>query len=175
PNHNPALLLDDRDLAGSAPRPVQLVLGERRGSVAVRCPPGGVASGRRAFWCKWGKSGCALVADTDGYVGRGYEGRIFVKPPESSGAFKILINDLKREDSGVYGCGTGMPSGTDSPGTVELRVTAGRRTGDDQENGTFTVVMSNLREDDAGWYWCGAKSGHVEQTSPVKLHIQGGR
>nr|XP_013811797.1 PREDICTED: high affinity immunoglobulin alpha and immunoglobulin mu Fc receptor [Apteryx mantelli mantelli] len=45
--------------------------------------------------------------------------------------------------------------------------------GDDRENGTFTVVMSNLREDDAGWYWCGAKSRHVEQTSPVKLRIQG--
>nr|XP_009670599.1 PREDICTED: polymeric immunoglobulin receptor-like [Struthio camelus australis] len=55
---------------------------------------------------------------------KSYEGRIFIKPQESSGAFKILINDLKREDSGLYRCGTGMPSGTDSPRTVDLQVTA---------------------------------------------------
>ncbi|NXE50326.1 PIGR protein, partial [Casuarius casuarius] len=245
--------------AGSGPRPVQLVLGALRGSVAVRCPPGG-EPGPGGFWCKLGRGGCALVADTDGYVGKSYEGRIVVSPPESSGAFKILINDLRREDSGVYGCGTGVPSGTGGPGTVDLQVTAGRRErrraarpqglhqgadpvsrpaasavprrprvlsgavggslalrcrhdprrsyeekyvcrwragrclllaeaggfvhgsyrgrvridSKDQENGTYTVTMSDLREDDAGWYWCGARSGHAEQTSSVKLHVQRG-
>ncbi|XP_009948387.1 PREDICTED: polymeric immunoglobulin receptor-like [Leptosomus discolor] len=42
---------------------------------------------------------------------------------ESSGAFKILINDLKKEDSGLYRCGTGRLSGQDSPWMVALRVT----------------------------------------------------
>ncbi|XP_010148787.1 PREDICTED: polymeric immunoglobulin receptor-like [Eurypyga helias] len=42
---------------------------------------------------------------------------------ESSGAFKILINDLKKEDSGLYGCGTGRLSPGDSLRVVALQVT----------------------------------------------------
>uniref|UniRef100_A0A8C0IBQ8 Ig-like domain-containing protein n=1 Tax=Bubo bubo TaxID=30461 RepID=A0A8C0IBQ8_BUBBB len=87
-----------------------LVWGELHGSVMVLCPPGDIQGGKKRFWCKLGRTGCTLIADTDGYVGKSYQGRIFITPQESSGAFKILINDLKKEDSGLYRCGTGRPN-----------------------------------------------------------------
>ncbi|NXQ85600.1 PIGR protein, partial [Nyctibius grandis] len=101
----------------------ELVRGELRGSVTVLCPPGDIQGSEKRFWCKLGRTGCALIANTDGYVGKSYEGRIFITPQESSGAFKILINDLKQEDSGLYRCGTGRLRGQDSPRVVALQVT----------------------------------------------------
>ncbi|KFQ10264.1 Polymeric immunoglobulin receptor, partial [Leptosomus discolor] len=98
--------------------PTEIIWGELRGSVTVLCPPGDTQGGKKRFWCKLGRTGCTLIADTDGYVG-------FITPQESSGAFKILINDLKKEDSGLYRCGTGRLSGQDSPWMVALRVTTG--------------------------------------------------
>ncbi|NXT39067.1 PIGR protein, partial [Pelecanoides urinatrix] len=104
--------------------PTELVRGELHGSVTVLCPPGVTQGGEKRFWCKLGRTGCALIADTNGYVGKSYQGRIFITPQESSGAFKILINDLKKEDSGLYRCGTGSLSSWDSPRVVALQVTA---------------------------------------------------
>ncbi|XP_009978369.1 PREDICTED: polymeric immunoglobulin receptor-like [Tauraco erythrolophus] len=112
-------------LADASPLgPTELVQGELRGSVTVLCPPGDTQSSEKRFWCKLGRTGCTLIADTDGYVGKSYQGRIFITPRESSGAFKILINDLRKEDSGLYQCGTGRLSGRDSPLVVALQVTA---------------------------------------------------
>ncbi|NXS47654.1 PIGR protein, partial [Balaeniceps rex] len=102
---------------------MELVRGQLRGSVTVLCPPGDAQGGEKRFWCKLGKTGCTLITDTNGYVGKGYEGRIFITPQESSGAFKILINDLKKEDSGLYRCGTGRLSSRGSPWVVALQVT----------------------------------------------------
>ncbi|NXX64266.1 PIGR protein, partial [Scopus umbretta] len=102
---------------------IELVRGELRGSVTVLCPPRDTQGGEKRFWCKLGRTRCTLVADTNGYVGQSYEGRIFITPQESSGAFKILINDLKKEDSGLYRCGTGRLSSQDSPWVVALQVT----------------------------------------------------
>ncbi|NWI59174.1 PIGR protein, partial [Calyptomena viridis] len=104
-------------------KPIQLIQGELHGSVTVLCPPGDTQSGGKRFWCKVGRTSCTLIADSDGYVGRNYQGRIFLTPQESSGAFKILINDLFKEDSGLYRCGTGRLSGQDGPQEVILRVT----------------------------------------------------
>ncbi|NWX43300.1 PIGR protein, partial [Steatornis caripensis] len=104
--------------------PTELVRGELRSSVTVLCPIGDTQSDKKRFWCKLGRTGCTLIADTDGYVGKSYQGRIFITPQESSGAFKILINDLKKEDSGLYRCGTGRLSSQDNPRVVALQVTA---------------------------------------------------
>ncbi|NXA92487.1 PIGR protein, partial [Melanocharis versteri] len=90
----------------TVPRPTQLIRGELHGSVTVLCPSGDTQSDQKRFWCKVGRSSCALMASSDGYVGRRYQGRILLTPQESSGAFKVLINDLKKEDSGLYLCGT---------------------------------------------------------------------
>ncbi|NWX74781.1 PIGR protein, partial [Alca torda] len=116
---NLTVLADARDLG-----PTELVRGELHGSVTILCPPGDTHSVKKRFWCKLGRNGCALIADTDGYVGKSYQGRIFITLQESSGAFKILINDLKKEDSGLYRCGTGRLSGWDSQQVVALQVTA---------------------------------------------------
>ncbi|NXT53639.1 PIGR protein, partial [Pluvianellus socialis] len=104
--------------------PTELVRGELWGSVTVLCPPRDTRGGEKRFWCKLGRTRCILIADTHGYVEKSYQGRIFITPQESSGAFKILINDLKKEDSGLYKCGTGRLSGWDGQRVVALQVTA---------------------------------------------------
>ena len=105
---------------------VELIQGELRGSVTILCPPRDTQGGKKRFWCKLGRTSCSLIADTDGYVGKSYQGRIFITPQESYGAFRILINDLTREDSGLYRCGTGRLSAGDSQRVVALQVTTGR-------------------------------------------------
>ncbi|NXE74121.1 PIGR protein, partial [Cochlearius cochlearius] len=116
--------LDLRVLAeAGAVGPTELIRGELHSSVTVLCPPGDTQGGEKRFWCKLGKTSCALIADTNGYVGKSYEGRIFITAQESSGAFKILIKDLKKEDSGLYRCGMGRLSDRDSPRVVDLQVT----------------------------------------------------
>ncbi|NXF12217.1 PIGR protein, partial [Smithornis capensis] len=106
----------------SVSKPIQLIQGELHGSVTVLCPPGDTQSGGKRFWCKVGRSSCTLIADSGGYVGRNYHGRIFITPRESSGAFKVLMNDLQKEDSGLYRCGTGRLSGQDGTQEVILQV-----------------------------------------------------
>ncbi|NXJ74312.1 PIGR protein, partial [Trogon melanurus] len=103
--------------------PIELVRGELRGSVMVLCPPGDSKGIKKRFWCKLGTTGCTIIANTDGYVRKDYHGRISITPQESSGAFKILINDLKKEDSGLYECGTGRLSSRDNARVVALQVT----------------------------------------------------
>ncbi|NWI03602.1 PIGR protein, partial [Tichodroma muraria] len=103
-------------------RPTQLIRGELHGSVTVPCPSGDTQSDQKRFWCKVGRSSCTLIASSDGYVGRRYQGRIIITPQESSGAFKVLINDLKKEDSGLYLCGAQGLRGQDSPQEVVLQV-----------------------------------------------------
>ncbi|NXT71775.1 PIGR protein, partial [Chaetops frenatus] len=107
-------------------RPTQLIRGELHGSVTVLCPSGDTQSDKKRFWCKVGRSSCTLLASSDGYVGRRYQGRILITPQESAGAFKVLINDLEKEDSGLYLCGTHGPRGQDSPQEVVLQVATGR-------------------------------------------------
>ncbi|XP_010021675.1 PREDICTED: polymeric immunoglobulin receptor-like [Nestor notabilis] len=108
-------VLADAEVLG----PTDLVQGMLRGSVTVLCPPSDTQSSKKRFWCKLGRSSCVLIADSDGYVGRSYQGRIFITPQESSGAFKVLINDLRKEDSGLYRCGMEKLS----PLVVALQVT----------------------------------------------------
>ncbi|NXY88808.1 PIGR protein, partial [Alcedo cyanopectus] len=107
----------------STVEPIRLFLGELHGSVTVLCPPGDTPSGEKRFWCKVGRSSCSLIANTDGYVGKNYQGRISITSQESSGAFKILVNDLKKEDFGLYRCGNGGLSSWDSSRMVALQVT----------------------------------------------------
>ncbi|NXM26111.1 PIGR protein, partial [Oxyruncus cristatus] len=104
-------------------RPIQVVQGKLHGSVTVLCPSGDTQSGGKRFWCKVGRTSCTLLADSNGYMGRRYHGRIFITPQESSGAFKVLINDLRKEDSGLYMCGVERLDGWDSPQEVALQVT----------------------------------------------------
>ncbi|NXG64445.1 PIGR protein, partial [Hemiprocne comata] len=101
----------------------ELIQGQLRGSVTILCPPGDIPGSERRFWCRLGRTSCTLIADTNGFVGKSYQGRVFITPKESSGTFKILINDLKKEDSGLYQCGTGSLRGWDSPQVVALQVT----------------------------------------------------
>ncbi|XP_009869529.1 PREDICTED: polymeric immunoglobulin receptor-like, partial [Apaloderma vittatum] len=104
--------------------PIELIPGKLRGSVMVLCPPGDSQGVKKRLWCKLGTTGCTIIANTDGYVRKDYDGRISITPQESSGAFKILINDLRKEDSGLYECRMGRLSSRDNPRVVALQVTA---------------------------------------------------
>ncbi|NXU93315.1 PIGR protein, partial [Xiphorhynchus elegans] len=106
----------------SVSRPLQLIQGELHGSATVLCPSGDTQGGGKRFWCKVGRTSCTLIADSDGYVGRRHLGRVFITPRDSSGAFKVLINDLVKEDSGLYRCGIERLNGWDSSQEVVLRV-----------------------------------------------------
>ncbi|NXI31935.1 PIGR protein, partial [Sterrhoptilus dennistouni] len=108
--------------AAPGSRPTQLIRGELRGSVTVLCPSGDTHRDHKRFWCKVGRSICTLVVTSDGFVGRRYQGRVVITPQDSSGAFKVLMNDLKKEDSGLYLCGTRGLRGQDSPQEVVLQV-----------------------------------------------------
>ncbi|NWZ86455.1 PIGR protein, partial [Poecile atricapillus] len=103
-------------------RPTQLVRGDLHGSVTILCPSGDTQSHHKRFWCKVGRRSCTLIASSDGFVGRRYQGRIVITPQDSSGASKVLINDLKKEDSGLYLCGTQGPRGQESLQEVVLLV-----------------------------------------------------
>uniref|UniRef100_A0A8C3Y8K8 Polymeric immunoglobulin receptor n=1 Tax=Catharus ustulatus TaxID=91951 RepID=A0A8C3Y8K8_CATUS len=102
-------------------KPTQLIRGELHGSVTVLCPSGDTQRDQKRFWCKVGRSSCTLLASSDGFVSRRYQGRIVISPQESSGAFRVLINDLKKEDSGLYLCGTRGLRGQDSLQEVVLQ------------------------------------------------------
>ncbi|NWV27381.1 PIGR protein, partial [Origma solitaria] len=109
-------------LADAPPsRPTQLIHGELHGSVTVLCPSGDTHRDEERFWCKMGRSICTLIASSDGYVGWRYQGRVLLSPQDSSGAFRVLMNDLKKEDSGLYLCGT-RGRGQDSLQEVVLQV-----------------------------------------------------
>ncbi|XP_068015516.1 polymeric immunoglobulin receptor-like [Melanerpes formicivorus] len=101
----------------------ELVQGQLHGSVTVLCPAGATQSREKRLWCRVGRASCLPIADSDGYVAKSYQGRISIAPQESSGAFKVLINDLKKEDSGLYRCGTGGVSSWHGPQLVALQVT----------------------------------------------------
>ncbi|XP_059723727.1 polymeric immunoglobulin receptor-like isoform X2 [Haemorhous mexicanus] len=103
-------------------QPTQLIRGQLHGSVTVLCHSGDTQSDQKRFWCKVGRSSCAPIASSDGFVGRRYQGRIVITPQESSGAFKVLVSDLQEEDSGLYLCGTQGLKGQDSPQEVLLLV-----------------------------------------------------
>uniref|UniRef100_A0A8C0V4W0 Immunoglobulin V-set domain-containing protein n=1 Tax=Cyanistes caeruleus TaxID=156563 RepID=A0A8C0V4W0_CYACU len=107
------------------------------GSVTVLCPSGDTQGDHKRFWCKVGRRSCTLIASSDGYVGRRYQGRIVITPQDSSGASKVLINDLKKEDSGLYLCGTQGPRGQDSLQEVVLLVA----TGDSKPNLTLVFHL----------------------------------
>uniref|UniRef100_A0A672V582 Ig-like domain-containing protein n=1 Tax=Strigops habroptila TaxID=2489341 RepID=A0A672V582_STRHB len=149
----PCSLVTDAEVLG----PTELIQGMVRGSVTVLCPPRDTQSSKKRFWCKLGRSSCVLIADTNGYVERSYQGRIFIAPQESSGAFKVLINDLRKEDSGLYRCGMG------SGETKQLDVHVYEETKDPQGKPTIFGVKGSsatvechyktLRQSSVN-YWC---------------------
>ncbi|XP_030077478.1 polymeric immunoglobulin receptor [Microcaecilia unicolor] len=99
-------ILEDPSKAGQP----ELIFGEQRGSTSIRCDLQKNFTNKnvtyiKKFWCRMGSTGCYTVADSDGYVDTYHEGRIVIAEDRDLGIFKVLINQLKNEDSGWYRCG----------------------------------------------------------------------
>uniref|UniRef100_A0A803Y679 Ig-like domain-containing protein n=1 Tax=Meleagris gallopavo TaxID=9103 RepID=A0A803Y679_MELGA len=86
-------------------RPVELFLGELRGSVTIPCPPGD-SSYTSKYLCRWQKASCSLLVDTDGFVHESYKGRIWISSSmQDSGTYTVVMSHLQEEDAGWYWCG----------------------------------------------------------------------
>nr|XP_033774267.1 polymeric immunoglobulin receptor-like isoform X6 [Geotrypetes seraphini] len=83
----------------------ELISSELRGSVTIRCELQKNVTSINKFWCRMVNADCYTVADSNGYVDAYYEGRIVIAEDRDPGIFKVLINYLKKEDTGWYRCG----------------------------------------------------------------------
>uniref|UniRef100_A0A8C9NBZ9 Polymeric immunoglobulin receptor n=1 Tax=Serinus canaria TaxID=9135 RepID=A0A8C9NBZ9_SERCA len=83
--------------------PTQLIQGQLHGSVTVLCHSGDTQRDQKRFWCKVGRSSCAPIASSDGFVGRRLQ-LTFESPP---GSFRVTMTRMDWEDAGLYYCGAG--------------------------------------------------------------------
>ncbi|XP_077784253.1 polymeric immunoglobulin receptor [Podarcis muralis] len=105
------------------PKSPEILWGKVRGSVMIQCPVETAKSSMRRSFCKMRRSGCSLIADTSMNKGKQQEGRIIFTAGNSSETFKVFINKLRKEDSGMYKCGTGMSDDNASSSIIQLEVT----------------------------------------------------
>ncbi|MEE6493522.1 hypothetical protein FKM82_016873 [Ascaphus truei] len=90
------------------PSASELVFGTLRGSLTIRCPMQPESSNHSKYWCKMERADCTPIVHSDGYVHKDLWGRVLIKEEETPTGFVVLLNDLKKTDSGYYRCGTGL-------------------------------------------------------------------
>nr|XP_028591594.1 high affinity immunoglobulin alpha and immunoglobulin mu Fc receptor [Podarcis muralis] len=105
------------------PKSPEILWGKVRGSVMIQCPVETAKSSMRKSFCKMRRSGCSLIADTSMNKGKQQEGRIIFTAGNSSETFRVFINKLRKEDSGMYKCGTGTSDDNASSSIIQLEVT----------------------------------------------------
>nr|XP_034978142.1 polymeric immunoglobulin receptor-like [Zootoca vivipara] len=105
------------------PKSPEILWGKVGGSVKIQCPLETARSSMRRSFCKMSRSGCSLIADTSMNKGKQQEGRIIFTAGNSSETFKVFINKLRKEDSGMYKCGTGTSGDNTSLSIIQLEVT----------------------------------------------------
>ncbi|XP_054835134.1 polymeric immunoglobulin receptor-like isoform X2 [Eublepharis macularius] len=96
----------------------EIFWGKVSGSVAIKCSSEGHNSSERKFLCKVRRTGCFVMADS-----KRNTSRFVFTAEDSSGNFKVFINQLRKEDSGMYKCGTGMPDNDASARAMQLQIT----------------------------------------------------
>lgn len=89
------------------PKSPEMLWGKLKGSVTIYCPSESVDRSLKQSLCKLRRSGCSLVVDSNSNTSDQPEGRMALTTEDDSKTFKVSINKLRREDSGMYKCGTG--------------------------------------------------------------------
>lgn len=86
------------------------VTGLLDGSVTVKCfyPATKVNRHDRKYWCKESARHCSTIVSSNGYLSRGYEGRVTITDFPNDGLFTIEISGLRKNDTGSYKCGIGI-------------------------------------------------------------------
>lgn len=99
-------------------KPTEMLWGKVGGSVAIKCPLEGHKLNEKKFLCKLRSTGCSRIVDTNRFV---------FTTENHSGYFEVIMNRLRKEDSGMYKCGIGAPDDYASAGAVQLRVIEGKQ------------------------------------------------
>ncbi|XP_077190936.1 uncharacterized protein LOC143836056 isoform X2 [Paroedura picta] len=113
-------ILEDPKLSQSP----DIFWGKVSGSVTIKCSSEGHAQSERKFLCKLKKTGCSQIMNPK---------RVIFSAEDSSGNFEVFINRLRKEDSGMYKCGTGTLDSYTGARTLQLQVT---------EESVFSNILS---------------------------------
>uniref|UniRef100_A0A8C7DWV5 Immunoglobulin V-set domain-containing protein n=1 Tax=Naja naja TaxID=35670 RepID=A0A8C7DWV5_NAJNA len=97
------------------------------GSVELQCPSQTPGLETEKLLCKLIHTDCFPIVGKS--KNRKHSRRIIMTNGNSSGTFSVTINDLKRQDSGVYVCGTRILDKNASVKTIQLQVVEGTRRG----------------------------------------------
>ncbi|XP_060628611.2 polymeric immunoglobulin receptor-like [Anolis sagrei] len=98
------------------PEPPKIIWGKLRGSVMIQCP-----SETTGELCKLSKLGCSPIRKISKGRMKQLDERITFTVIDISKTFNITINELRKEDSGIYKCGTEVPN--DFGKMIQLQVT----------------------------------------------------
>ncbi|XP_062995335.1 polymeric immunoglobulin receptor-like [Elgaria multicarinata webbii] len=104
------------------PKSPEIVWGKLRGSVMIQCPSETTRLRmENKSLCKMRRSGCTTIVDTS--RSKLQDRRITFTAGDSSETFSVSIKELRKTDSGVYKCGTGMWDGSSDARIIQLQVT----------------------------------------------------
>ncbi|XP_039176009.1 polymeric immunoglobulin receptor-like isoform X2 [Crotalus tigris] len=102
------------------PKSPQIVWGKLTGSVELQCPSETPMLEMKTFLCKMTRTGCFPIVGKS--KNRQHSHQIIMTNGNSSRTFSVTINGLKRQDSGVYVCGTRKLDKNASVKTIQLQV-----------------------------------------------------
>ncbi|XP_026571372.1 high affinity immunoglobulin alpha and immunoglobulin mu Fc receptor, partial [Pseudonaja textilis] len=123
-------ILEDRYL----PKSPQIVWGKLTGSVELQCPSETPRLEMDKILCKMIHTDCSPIVKKS--KNRKQSHRIIMTNGDSSGTFSVTINDLKRQDSGVYVCGTRILDKNASVKTIQLQVV---------EESVFSTILNDTQ------------------------------
>ncbi|XP_034270256.1 polymeric immunoglobulin receptor-like isoform X2 [Pantherophis guttatus] len=124
----------------------QIVWGKLTGSVELQCPSETPKLEMKK--CKMLNTGCFPIVGKS--KNNQYSPRIIMTNGNSSGTFSVTINDLKRQDSGVYVCGTRKLDKNASVKTIQLQIV---------EESVFSNILNDTQTTyesqttPSYWYW----------------------
>ncbi|XP_075052273.1 uncharacterized protein LOC142138982 isoform X4 [Mixophyes fleayi] len=89
------------------PSSSEIIIATPRDTLNIHCPVQQESYNRSMYRCKTGSTACDTIINSSGYVHKNFWGRVLLEDDTNTTNFKILVNNLKMMDSGLYRCGTG--------------------------------------------------------------------
>ncbi|XP_073443366.1 polymeric immunoglobulin receptor-like [Dendrobates tinctorius] len=88
----------------------EVIVAHLKGSIIINCPVPQEFNTRWKYLCKMGTMGvpsCHTMVNSSGYVHQNFLKRVLIQEISNTSDFKILVNNIERNDFGFYRCGTG--------------------------------------------------------------------